>query len=126
MFQCNKALPEDEKVKYKYLVVIDFEATCSETNENFVHEIIEFPAVLVDVHNQAVVSSAVGLVGFRFHCFILVVCRMCPSRRGVLWEDFLLYKPEELLTLKLWADQSWISSLYCLFMHRAKNMFAKS
>jgi len=43
-----------EKLKYRYLVVIDYEATCSETNENFVHEIIEFPAILVDTQNMAV------------------------------------------------------------------------
>ncbi|CAL1538274.1 unnamed protein product [Lymnaea stagnalis] len=54
MAQCNRALTDDEKMKYDYLVVIDFEATCSETNENFIHEIIEFPAVLVDAQNQAV------------------------------------------------------------------------
>ncbi|KAH9500731.1 3'-5' exoribonuclease 1 [Bulinus truncatus] len=52
--QCNKSLSEDEIIKYDYLVVIDFEATCSETNENFVHEIIEFPAVLIDTRNQVV------------------------------------------------------------------------
>uniref|UniRef100_A0A0B7ATB0 SAP domain-containing protein n=1 Tax=Arion vulgaris TaxID=1028688 RepID=A0A0B7ATB0_9EUPU len=54
MVQCNKVLSEDERMKYDYLVIIDFEATCSETNENFMHEIIEFPAVMVDVRNQAV------------------------------------------------------------------------
>ncbi|XP_059165844.1 3'-5' exoribonuclease 1-like [Physella acuta] len=52
--QLNKPLLEEEKMKYDYLVVIDFEATCSETNENFVHEIIEFPAVLIDTKNNAV------------------------------------------------------------------------
>ena len=46
-----------EKLKYRYLVVIDYEATCSETNENFVHEIIEFPAILVDTQNMAVVRT---------------------------------------------------------------------
>lgn len=54
--QSNAAASEEERLKYAYLVVIDFEATCSETNENFVHEIIEFPAVLIDTQNQAVVS----------------------------------------------------------------------
>ncbi|GFR78592.1 3'-5' exoribonuclease 1 [Elysia marginata] len=50
--QCNRALTEDELLQFDYLVVIDFEATCSETNDNFVHEIIEFPAVLVDAKGQ--------------------------------------------------------------------------
>ena len=32
-----------------YYCIIDFEATCEEKNpDNYVHEIIEFPAVLVD------------------------------------------------------------------------------
>ncbi|GFO48394.1 3'-5' exoribonuclease 1 [Plakobranchus ocellatus] len=52
--QCNRALTEDEVLKFDYLVVIDFEATCSETNDNFVHEIIEFPAVLVDARGQVI------------------------------------------------------------------------
>ncbi|BFY98839.1 hypothetical protein BsWGS_01879 [Bradybaena similaris] len=52
--QSNNAASEEERLKYAYIVVIDFEATCSETNENFVHEIIEFPAVLIDTQNQAV------------------------------------------------------------------------
>lgn len=43
-----------DKMKYPFLIVIDFEATCSETNDNFIHEIIEFPAVLIDTQNMAV------------------------------------------------------------------------
>ena len=35
---------------FDYLVVIDFEATCEEKNSaEYPHEIIEFPAVLIDV-----------------------------------------------------------------------------
>lgn len=52
----NRKLTENEKTKYDYLVVIDFEATCNENNEEFVHEIIEFPAVLVDTQSQTVVG----------------------------------------------------------------------
>ncbi|CAG5136634.1 unnamed protein product [Candidula unifasciata] len=54
LVQSNSAASEEDRLKYAYLVVIDFEATCSESNENFVHEIIEFPAVLIDTQNQAV------------------------------------------------------------------------
>ena len=59
MAQCNRALTEDEVLKFDYLVVIDFEATCSETNDNFVHEIIEFPAVLVDAQGHVLVRLRV-------------------------------------------------------------------
>ncbi len=35
---------------FDYLVVVDFEATCEEKNvQDYPHEIIEFPAVLIDV-----------------------------------------------------------------------------
>lgn len=45
-----------KNTSYEYLVVIDFEATCEEVNDNFVHEIIEFPAVLINVEKQEIVS----------------------------------------------------------------------
>ena len=42
--------------KYDYLLVIDYEATCMENNTNYKHEIIEFPGVLIDVHEIKIVS----------------------------------------------------------------------
>nr|XP_022342268.1 3'-5' exoribonuclease 1-like isoform X1 [Crassostrea virginica] len=42
---------------YDYLIVIDFEATCQENNLNYNHEIIEFPAVLVDCHSREIVDE---------------------------------------------------------------------
>lgn len=44
---------------YDYLIVIDFEATCQENNLNYNHEIIEFPAVLVDCHSREIVRNSV-------------------------------------------------------------------
>lgn len=41
---------------FDYLIIIDFEATCQENNLNYNHEIIEFPAVLVDCHTREIVS----------------------------------------------------------------------
>ncbi|XP_055866136.1 3'-5' exoribonuclease 1-like [Biomphalaria glabrata] len=55
--QCNRMLSEDEIMKFDFLVVIDYEATCSENNENFVHEIIEFPAVLVDTRTKSISNT---------------------------------------------------------------------
>ena len=53
----NTAKATEEKMKYPYFVVIDFEATCSETNDDFIHEIIEFPAVLIDTQNMVICNT---------------------------------------------------------------------
>nr|CAD7399242.1 unnamed protein product [Timema cristinae] len=42
---------------FPYYVIVDFEATCEEVNTpNYPHEIIEFPAVLVDTEKQKVLD----------------------------------------------------------------------
>ena len=42
---------------YDYYLVIDFEATCDDSNSHeWQHEIIEFPIVLIDGKTQEVVS----------------------------------------------------------------------
>ena len=47
-----------KKAKIDYIVVIDFEATCEKDNPSgFRHEIIEFPAVLVNVKTKEIVSE---------------------------------------------------------------------
>lgn len=45
-----------EHPQYDYYVVIDYEATCQENNNNFIQEIIEFPAVLVDAEQKKIVG----------------------------------------------------------------------
>ncbi|PAA76094.1 hypothetical protein BOX15_Mlig011273g1 [Macrostomum lignano] len=43
---------------YRYLLVVDFEATCESQNpDNYQHEIIEFPLVLLDLHEGKVVDK---------------------------------------------------------------------
>ncbi|XP_026796870.2 3'-5' exoribonuclease 1 [Pangasianodon hypophthalmus] len=43
---------------YDYICVVDFEATCEENNpRHFIHEIIEFPVVLIDTHTLEIVDS---------------------------------------------------------------------
>ncbi|XP_067122195.1 ERI1 exoribonuclease 2-like [Centruroides vittatus] len=50
-------LKSDEcECPYKYLCVIDFEATCDEDAE-YQHEIIEFPAVLIDTKEKKIIST---------------------------------------------------------------------
>lgn len=45
------------ETRYEYLLVIDFEATCTSSNADYQHEIIEFPMVLVDVLKKEVVRT---------------------------------------------------------------------
>ena len=57
----------------RYLVVVDFECTCEDQEEPFLHEIIEFPAVLLDMHSRREARH--------FHSFVK------PTERPVL-SDF--------------------------------------
>ncbi|XP_073681137.1 3'-5' exoribonuclease 1-like [Garra rufa] len=45
-------------VYFDYICVVDFEATCEENNpHDYLHEIIEFPMVLIDTHTLEIVDS---------------------------------------------------------------------
>ena len=57
----------------RYLVVVDFECTCEDQEEPFLHEIIEFPAVLLDLKTRREARH--------FHAFVR------PTERPVL-SDF--------------------------------------
>ncbi|GAB1604417.1 3'-5' exoribonuclease 1-like [Argonauta hians] len=46
-----------KETAFEFLLVIDFEATCTPYNTNFKHEIIEFPIVLVDVKQRQIVDK---------------------------------------------------------------------
>ena len=53
----NVKILAEEKNRIDYYVVIDFEATCEEENpEGYLHEIIEFPAVLLSAQTHQIVS----------------------------------------------------------------------
>jgi 3'-5' exoribonuclease 1 len=42
---------------FEYIAVVDFEATCEQNpGKNYRNEIIEFPIVLIDVKQQAIVN----------------------------------------------------------------------
>ncbi|XP_065336475.1 3'-5' exoribonuclease 1-like [Cloeon dipterum] len=48
----------DNRSQMQYYVVIDFEATCEEEkNNNYPHEIIEFPALLIDTKKREIVDQ---------------------------------------------------------------------
>lgn len=56
-------IEQEEKSKIHYYCVIDFEATCEKENpQDYKHEIIEFPAVLVDSTTLEVVDI------FHYYC----------------------------------------------------------
>ena len=48
---------ELDEYKLDFIIVIDFEATCEQDNPpGFIHEIIEFPAVVINVAKRETVS----------------------------------------------------------------------
>ncbi len=55
MYGCENPLIMIEQ-HFEYIAVVDFEATC-DTNQgnNYPHEIIEFPIVLINVQQQTIV-----------------------------------------------------------------------
>ena len=63
---------QDASQAPRYLVVVDFECTCEDQEEPFLHEIIEFPAVLLDTIRRREVRH--------FHAFVK------PTERPVLSE----------------------------------------
>ncbi|XP_062868087.1 3'-5' exoribonuclease 1 [Trichomycterus rosablanca] len=49
---------QPDETYYDYICVVDFEATCEENNpRNYVHEIIEFPMVLIDTRSMEITDS---------------------------------------------------------------------
>ncbi|KAL6469743.1 hypothetical protein MHYP_G00208620 [Metynnis hypsauchen] len=53
----SAAAGEPSDAYYDYICVVDFEATCEESNpSDFCHEIIEFPMVLIDTHTLEIVD----------------------------------------------------------------------
>ena len=54
----QQSIPSPTKIPhYDFFVVIDFEATCEQNVVRYPHEIIEFPAVLIDASDGTKVSS---------------------------------------------------------------------
>ncbi|MFH4978832.1 hypothetical protein AB6A40_005541 [Gnathostoma spinigerum] len=53
------AQPQSSKTEkfYDYFIVMDFECTCEEDVTDYDHEIIEFPAVLIDIRRRAVIDT---------------------------------------------------------------------
>lgn len=53
---------------YDYICVVDFEATCEEGNPpEFIHEIIEFPIVLLNTRTLEIVSDIITVTMLLFY-----------------------------------------------------------
>ncbi|VDN37886.1 unnamed protein product [Gongylonema pulchrum] len=55
---------------YDYFVVMDFECTCEAELYDYEHEIIEFPAILVDVHRREILIIAIIIQVDIFHSYV--------------------------------------------------------
>jgi len=65
---------------FRYLCVLDVEATCEKDARHFVHEIIEFPVVVVDLYEKAVVGE--------FHTYVrptanATLSQFCTALTGI-------------------------------------------
>lgn len=83
LMRANIRMPST-KPHYDYLLVIDFEATCEANTQDYPHEIIEFPIILVDVHELTVVDE--------FHSFCKPVLNpilsdFCTELTGITQVD---------------------------------------
>jgi len=95
----------DVKTLFPYYVVLDFEATCNEVNPpDFPHEIIEFPAVLVNTEKLAIVDH--------FQVFVKPVINpiltpFCKSLTGIEQEqvDNAAEFPEVLSQFEEWLSK---------------------
>ncbi|XP_060072524.1 3'-5' exoribonuclease 1-like [Ylistrum balloti] len=56
LMKANVRVPSTKPL-YDYLLIIDFEATCEADTPGYPHEIIEFPIVLINVHQNTVVDE---------------------------------------------------------------------
>ncbi|CAF1274190.1 unnamed protein product [Adineta steineri] len=80
MFECENPLNMIEQ-PFDYIAVLDFEATCEENaGKNYQNEIIEFPIVLIDVKQQAIID--------KFHSYCQpaikpILSKFCTQLTGI-------------------------------------------
>ncbi|XP_064600584.1 3'-5' exoribonuclease 1-like isoform X2 [Liolophura sinensis] len=101
--------PEGSKTPYDYLLVIDFEATCEEDVENYNHEIIEFPAILVDVQQNKIVDE------FHSYCRPLLnpqLSKFCCNLTGITQSqvDTADSFPLVLKSMEKWMESQCLGS----------------
>ncbi|CAJ0955910.1 unnamed protein product, partial [Mesorhabditis belari] len=103
--QVDQTIPIHQKTAhyFNYLIFVDFECTCEEILNQYPHEIIEFPAVLVDTEKMEVVAQ--------FHTYIKPVARpildpFCVDFTNIRQKnvDEAPYFPEALLRFREWMN----------------------
>ncbi|XP_076372373.1 3'-5' exoribonuclease 1-like [Tachypleus tridentatus] len=103
---------KDARCPYNFLCVIDFEATCEgEKVPDYPHEIIEFPAVLVDTRQKAIVDT------FHEYCKPSLnpqLSEFCRSLTGISQEtiDGADTFPEVLQKFENWLKDRGLGSDY--------------
>lgn len=75
-----------DKQLFDYLIVVDFEATCEKDNMSYPNEIIEFPAILIDVRRGEVLEDE------SFHTYVKpwrnpILTPFCTELTGVTQEN---------------------------------------
>jgi 3'-5' exoribonuclease 1 len=96
--------PEKNRtVYYDYFIVIDFECTCEDNIFEYEHEIIEFPAILVDVRQKVVIDH--------FSTYVRPVINptlspFCTKLTGITQEmvDRAPYFPDALRLFRRWME----------------------
>lgn len=90
---------------FKYLCVLDVEATCEQYSKHYVHEIIEFPVVVVDLDGDG------GIVA-EFHSYVrptvnTTLSEFCTRLTGITQEqvDTSPTLPEVLAQFEAWRLQ---------------------
>lgn len=101
----------------EYLLIIDFEATCEEKNPpGYPHEIIEFPAVLVNTSNEPHIHDV-------FHAYVKpqinpILSEFCKALTGIEQEvvDKAKVFPDVLQQFQNWLKSHGLGKLYT-FLH---------
>ncbi|VDN04586.1 unnamed protein product [Thelazia callipaeda] len=117
IIRSNQSLANKTHLLYKYLVVVDFECTCDSESNNYDHEIIEFPAVLIDVRKKSIVNTSVSILNEVdiFHSYVRPVhnpqlTEFCSKLTGITQEmvDSALPFVDVLDSFRTWMQ------MYCL------------
>jgi inhibitor of KinA sporulation pathway (predicted exonuclease) len=93
---------------FRYLCVCDVEATCDEFVKGYVHEIIEFPVVVVDLEEATIVDE--------FHSYVqptvnTTLTPFCTQLTGITQDkiDGAPTLPEVLQTFEAWrSSRAWL------------------
>ncbi|KAG7495794.1 3-5 exoribonuclease 1 [Solea senegalensis] len=97
---------------YDYICVVDFEATCEEDNPaDFLHEIIEFPMVLVNTHTQEIVDSFQEYVKPELNPQLSDFCVKLTGITQKMVDDADLF-PEVLRRAAAWLQERELGTKY--------------